>query len=278
MSDSGWFTTGRLLAVVLTGLLATGPRASAQGLGLDLGQGVAPEFDVDIDRPVGVPHMPPQGAWGEIINVTDRWLVLQNHVGQQFPINVEDIDEFLIRWPSSIDQISGLSLVEAVGPSPGSNIVNVGHVDHFEGTDRTLVSPTYNQLLPNNMAITTIDPGFNRFMNAWDYGGQNLLYGWAYPVMPGEGGSTNPSRLHVVGNLLNRVPLQLGLPGNNFATILPDATNQITVTQVTVGSSRLTRKGDYAFLMPRQAKPRGLWVSQLVLYKTIPFRQFDGGR
>lgn len=278
MSDSGWFTTGRLLAVVLTGLLATGPRASAQGLGLNLGQGVAPRFNVDIDHPVGVPHMPPQGAWGEIINVTDRWLVLQNHAGQQFPIAVEDIDEFLIRWPSSIDQISALSLVEAVGPSPGSNIVNVGHVDHFEGTDRTLVSPTYNQLLPNNMAVTTIDPGFNRFMNAWDYGGQNLLYGWAYPVMPGAGLNGNPTRLHVVGNVLNRVPLQVGLPGNNFATILPDATGDITVTQVTVGSTRLTRKGDYAFLMPREAKPRGLWVSQLVLYKTIPFRQFNGGR
>lgn len=278
MSDSGWFTIGRLVAVALTGLLATGPRASAQGLGPNLGQGVAPRFDVAIDHPVGVPQMPPQGAWGEIINVTDRWLVLQNHAGQQFPINVEDIDEFLIRWPSSIDQISALSLVEAVGPSPGSNIVNVGHVDHFEGADRTLVSPTYNQLLPNNMAVTTIDPGFNRFMNAWDYGGQNLLYGWAYPVMPGAGVNGNPTRLHVVGNLVNRVPLQIGLPGNNFATILPDATNQITVTQVTFGSTRLTRKGDYAFLMPRQAKPRGLWVSQLVLYKTIPFRQFNGGR
>ena len=81
-----------------------------------------------------------------------------------------------------------------------------------------------------------------------------------------------------MGNLLNRDPIQVGLPGNNFATILPDATGQITVTQVTYGSTRLTRKGDYAFLMPRQAKPRGLWVSQLVLYKTITLPQFNGGR
>jgi len=278
MSDSGWFTTGRLVAVVLAGLLATGSwsaSATAQGLG----PGVAPQFDFDVNRPAGVPHMPPQGAWGEIINVTDRWLVLQNHIGQQFPINIEDVDEFLIRWPSSIDQISATSMVEAVGPSPGSNVVNTGHVDHFEGADRSLVAPTYNELLPNNMAVTTIDPGFNRFMNAWDYGGQNLLYGWAYPIMPGPGTglSGNPTRLHVVGNLVNRVPMQIGLPGNNFATVLPNATGEITVTQVTLGSTRLTRKGDYAFLMPRQAKPRGLWVSQLVLYKTIPFRRFNAG-
>jgi len=274
MSDSGWFTTGRLLAVVLTGLLATGSRASAQGLGLGLGQG----FNGAINQPAGIPQLPPQGAWGEVINVTDRWIVLQNHAGEQFPIAVDDIEEFLIRWPSGVDQISAQSLVEAVGPSAGSNIVSVGHVDHFEGADRTLVSPTYNEILPNNMVVTTIDPGFNRYMNAWDYGGQNMLYGWAYPVMPGAGGNGNPSRLHVVGNLLNRQPLQIGLPGNNLATIIPDQTNQITVTQVTQGSTRFTRKGDYAFLMPREAKPRGLWVSQLVLYKTIPLRQFNGAR
>jgi hypothetical protein len=268
MNDSGWFATGRLLVVVLIGLLATGSRASAQRPDFN------PGFDVDIDHAAGMPQLPPQGAWGEIINVTDRWLVLQNHVGQQFPIAVEDIEEFLIRWPSSVDQISAQSLVEAVGPTPGSNIVRVGHVDHFEGPDRLLVTPTYNEILPNNMAVTTIDPGFNRFMNAWDYGGQNMLYGWAYPVRPGAGGG-NPTRLHIVGNLLSRQPLQIGVLGNNIATIVPDQANQMTVTQVTQGSTRYTRKGDYAFLMPREAKPRGLWVSQLVLYKTIPLRQFN---
>ena len=35
-------------------------------------------------------------------------------------------------------------------------------------------------------------------MNAFDVAGQNLLYGWAYPVAPGLTGI--PSRLHVVGN------------------------------------------------------------------------------
>ena len=93
------------------------------------------------------------------------------------------------------------------------------HVDVFVGADRNLVSPTYNSLLPNNALVTTIDPGFYRLMNPWDYGGQNLLYGWAYPVAPVVTGL--PTRLHVVGNAINRSPLQLGIPGNNIATVIP---------------------------------------------------------
>ena len=145
-----------------------------------------------------MPDLPPNGAWGEVINATSRWIVIQNHAGQQFPIAIEDITEFLIRWPSSLDALGPGSLVEAIGPNVGSNTIRTDHVDVFEGTDRTLVSPTYNDRLPNNMVVTTLDPGFNRFMNAFDVAGQNLLYGWAYPVAPGLTGI--PSRLHVVGN------------------------------------------------------------------------------
>ena len=50
---------------------------------------------------------------------------------------------------------------------------------------------------------------------------------------------------------------------------------QFTVSQVTRGSMNYARKGDYAFLLPRAINPRGLSVSQLVLYKSIPFRQFN---
>ena len=35
------------------------------------------------------------------------------------------------------------------------------------------------------------------------------------------------------------------------------------------------RKGDYAFLLPSAINPRGIVVSQLVLYKSIPLRQFN---
>lgn len=235
-------------------------------------RGQEPEMALDAvaGQPRGVPQLPPQGAWGEVINVTSRWLVIQNHSGQQFPISIDDIGEFLIRWPSSLAALTPQSLVEAVGPDIGSNTLRTGHIDFFEGSDQTLVAPTYNSILPNNMIVTTVDPGFNRFMNAWDYAGQNLLYGWAYPVNPGQLGI--PARLHVVGHVLNANPLILGIPGNNRAAVVPDDTGRITVTRVTRGASRDVRRGDYAFLMPIQATPRGLVLSQLVLYKQTPIQ------
>ena len=166
-------------------------------------------------------------------------------------------------------------MVEAVGRDLGSNMVEVTHVDVFEGADRSLVQPTYNSLLPNNAIVTAIDPGFNRLMNAWDYAGQSKLYGWAYPTE--LGGNVTPIRLHVVGTAIQRVPLQLSLPGNNFATVVSGKNVPFTMSQVTRGSIAMARKGDYAFLMPQQINPRGLIVSQLVLYKSMPYAQFLGG-
>ncbi len=152
-------------------------------------------------------------------------------------------------------------------------MLEVSHVDVFEGPDRSLVAPTYNSMLPNNRLVTAVDPAFNRFMNAWDYAGQNMLYGWAYPVRPGISGI--PARLHVVGSVVQRSPLQLAVPGNNFATIVAGENIQFTVSQVTRGSITYARKGDYVFLLPTEVNPKGLVVSQLVLYKSMPFRQFN---
>jgi len=230
-------------------------------------------FDQVVGQPRGLPQLPPQGAWGEVINATTRWIVIQNHAGQQYPISVDDIGEFLVRWPSSLDNMGGATVVEAVGRDLGSNVVEAGHINLFEGTDRSLVAPTYNSVLPNNNLVTTVDPGFNRFMNAWDYGGQRMLYGWAYPVSPGIQGI--PARLHVVGTVVRRVPLQLSVLGNNFATVVPGENEVFTITQVTRGSINYVRKGDYAFMLPREINPKGLAVSQLVLYKSMQFRQFN---
>src|SRR5713226_2051509 len=62
-------------------------------------------FDQVVGQPRGLPQLPPQGAWGEVINVTTRWIVIQNHSGQQYPISVDDIGEFLVRWPSSVERL-----------------------------------------------------------------------------------------------------------------------------------------------------------------------------
>jgi len=230
-------------------------------------------FDQVVGQPMGLPHLPPQGAWGEVINVTSRWIVIQNHSGQQFPIALDYINEFLVRWPIGIDILNNQALVEAVGQDLGNNVLQSEHVDVFLGADTTLVSPTYNSLLPNNALVTTVDPGFYRFMFPWDIGGQNLLHGWAYPVSPVAAGL--PTRLHVVGPAINRSPLQLGIPGNNIATVIPFVGQGLSATQVTRGNINHVRKGDYAFMTPQQIGQRGLILSQLVLYKSIPFRQFN---
>ncbi len=230
-------------------------------------------FDQVVGHPRGLPQLPPDGAWGEVINATPRWLVIQNHSGQQYPIALEDIGEFLVRWPASVTGLGPDSLVEAVGNDLGSNVVEVSHIDVFEGADRTLVAPTYSSLLANNAVVTTIDPTFNKVMNAWDYAGQSMLYGWAFPIMNGANGI--PSRLHVVGTVIERAPLRLAVPGNNFATIIGGNNVQFTVSQVTRGNMNHPRKGDYAFLLPRAINKRGLSVSQLVLYKSIGLRQFN---
>jgi len=268
MLDTRRFGFG-LLVALLSACLLPGLVAKAQNGDV--------AFQAVVGQPRGLPQLPPQGAWGEVINVTARWIVVQNHAGQQFPIAIEDIQEFLIRWPTSINALTGQSIVEAVGQTPGSNIIRAGHIDVFEGPDRTLVAPTNLEMLPNNMVVTTLDPGFNRFMNPWDYAGQNMLYGWAYPVPANISGI--PSRQHVVGNVLDRngqdQMVRVGLLGNNFATIVPDDTGQMTVTRVTRGIPALARTGDFAFMLPLQITPRGLILSQLVLYKQIPLAQFN---
>ena len=89
------------------------------------------------------------------------------------------------------------------------------------------------------------------------------------------GGNFAPIRLHVVGTVIQRSPLQVSLPGNNFATVVAGDNIQFTMSQVTRGSSNVARKGDYAFLIPRQINPKGLVLAQLVLYKTLLYRQFQ---
>ena len=59
------------------------------------------------------------------------------------------------------------------------------------------------------------------------------------------------------------------------ATVIAGENVQFSVSQVTKGSITYARKGDYVFLLPTEVSPRGLVLSQLVLYKTMPFRQFN---
>ena len=227
--------------------------------------------------PGELPPVPPRGAWGEVIMANSKWMVVQNHEGQQFPIANDSIGQFLIRWPTTLDQLTAATVVEAIGQDVGNNSMRTDHVDVFEGADRALVQPTFASLLPNNRVVTTIDPGFNRFMNGFDIGAQNLLYGWAYPVDPtGPVANGIPGRLHVVGNAVSVNPfLRIGVLGTNFATVVPDDANGMSVTQMTRGDTSFAEKGDLVFLMPTMLSPRTVILSQVVLYKKLPLRRFQ---
>jgi hypothetical protein len=203
-----------------------------------------------------------------------KWIVIQNHQGQQFPIAMDSVNQFLVRWPTSLNALTPASVVEAIGADFGSNTISTTHLDVFEGSDQTLVAPGYNSIMSFNRAVTAIDPGFNRYMNGFDIAAQNQLYGWAYPVNPGGMESSNPAQLHIVGNAINLNPLQIGLPGNNTATIVPAPGGNMTMSLVTRGSSSFAQKGDVVFLMPVQVTPKSLILSQLVLYKKMPRSEF----
>jgi len=204
--------------------------------------------------------------------VNNKWLVIQNQQAQQFPISLQGVSQFMIRWPTTLDALTPSSLVEAIGEDQGSNTLVADEVVVYEGQAQSLVTPELRSLLGNsNRPVTATDPGYFRGVNAFDVGEQYSMYGWAFPVPPGNPGM---ARLYAVGTVVNLDPLRLRVPGNNFATVLPPASTTIPITQVTRGSASFVKKGDLAFVMPMEVTPKTLLVSQLVIWKKIPLSQF----
>jgi len=220
-----------------------------------------------------LPPAPPQGAWGEVIYANQRWIVVQNSDGQQFPIAADSIDQFLVRWPITLNALTPASWVEVTGDDLGSMSIRTTHIDVYEGTDKTLVEPTYKSLLPFNREVTTIDPTYQRMMNTFDIASQIRLYGWAYPIQPGGNGI--PGQLYAVGNVLQADPLRIGVPGDNFVSIFPADGGNMTMSQVTRGTPSFAQSGDSVFLTTLDRNAKTLVLSQLVLYKKIPFREFS---
>ncbi len=266
ISNRSWTRTAKVIGFAASMVLvANGPAARGQAVPANAAAAALAQ------TPPSLPPTPPQGAWGEVIMANRQWMVVQNSHGQQFPIAMDQINQFLIRWPTRLDALGPQTLVEAIGPDQGNNTLMTDHVDTFEGGDRDLVQPTFTSLLPNNRPVTTLDPGFPRFMSPYDIGSQNLLYGWAYPVSPMQGGI--PSRLHVVGSVASVNPaFQVVTPGNNWATILSGGA--LSITRVTRGTTAFAQKGDLVFLMPTGINLRSVVLSQAVLYKKMPIQQF----
>ncbi len=208
-------------------------------------------------------RIPVSGSWGEIITVTPRWMVVQNQMGQQFPIAADRVGQFLVRWPYSTDQLSPQSMIEVLGPNgAGTHTVIADHIDVYEGSAQSLVSPTMSNLVGNNRSLNFIDID------------QQNTYGIVYYMSPEE--YAMPNRLHVVGPFqgAGNGQLQIAGPGMNWFTVQPSV-NGMSVTQVTLGSNSYARRGDLVYLVPQNVGPRSVDVSQLVLYKKIPLRMFQ---
>lgn len=209
-------------------------------------------------------QMPAQGTWAEVINVTSRWLIVQNQLGQQFPIASDRVRQFLIRWPYSLERISPGALIELSGPDAGSNTIITDHMDVYENEALALVSPTTTVLSYNNRAITPFDID------------QSQSYGSNYWFTPEE--SAMPGRVHIVGHPLGAGDgMRISSGGQNSYGVQASG-NGMSVTQVSLGSNSYARRGDVVYLVPENLSPRSVDVSQLVLYKKIPLRAFQAER
>ena len=201
-------------------------------------------------------------GWGRVLTVTDEWLVVENARGQQFPVRLDAVNLFVMRWPTSPDRLLPQDLVEASGVEVGSNQLSTDHADVFTGSARSMVTPTF-QPLPNiGRRFTQYDDPMRYIFGIHPY----------YVVNPVAGYVQRP--LHVVGPPANGVPLQIGIGSNNVMTVVPSA--GFTLTQVTEGVPRFVAPGDVAHLVPvpERATPRSLAIAELVVYKSVPFDQF----
>jgi hypothetical protein len=259
----------RPLVLVGIAVLAVAPGAvQAQKLG--------PEMNLSGGGIVPIPPPAPQGALFEVIFADPRWMVVQNERGQQFPIAADAVAQFLIRWQADVRDLTPAVLVEARGQELASMTVQTPHIDIFVGPEQALVQPGYTSDLPFlNKPVIAIDPTFGRMINAYDPVAQNRLYSWVYPIPPVSG---IPTLMHVVGNPVGLGPLRLGVPGNNVVNLLPPFPADMTMTQVTLGTSAFARKGDLVYLKPVQGRDpigeKSLLLAQAVLYKKMRRDQF----
>jgi len=201
--------------------------------------------------------IPRQGSWAEVLSVSPKgWLVLQDGDGKQYPVSASAIGMFLIRWPSSADQIGGDALVEVTGVDLGSNAISAEHADVYQGAAKSLVSPSLQNIV-----------GFNRVITPYDVDQMNT-YGARYFLQPGE--EQVPARTHVVGPPVGTRPLQIAVGGNLAVTVVPPFLHPMTVSQITPGSVGLVHRGDLAYFVADDALPKTLTLSQLVVYKKLP--------
>ena len=205
------------------------------------------------------PRFQPGGDWVEIVTITSKWLVVQNEKGQQFPIALDSVGEFMMRWPIDPARITPNAMVETTGLDLGTNQIRTDHIDVFERDGRMLVQPVYQQII-----------GFGRTPTTFDIQNQNI-YGVRIPLLPGE--DQLPNRLHVAGPIIGLDPVRIALGANNALAVLPAATG-LTFHEVTPGLASLLRPGDLLYVIPTDITPKTLVIGQMVAYKAMTKQQF----
>ncbi len=212
---------------------------------------------------LGQTWQPDQGDWLEVLTVTDKWLVLQNEQGQQFPVSFDAVDLFVIRWPIALGQLGVNDLVETTGIDLGTQVIAADHVDVYRGNARNLVTPTIQRIM-----------GMNRVVTLFDAERQNVLgLTYQYTLTPQEW--FMPWRYHVVANPINIDPLTVSVGGNNGMTITGGSSG-FGLTEITRGVPSFVRAGDVAYAVPllNRTTPRSMVLSQLVIYKDISVDAF----
>jgi hypothetical protein len=202
-----------------------------------------------------IPQITPQGDWAEVLTVTPRWLVLQNRQGQQFPVSLDAVQEFLMRWPTAPDRLAPDAWVEAFGAIRFSNQIVTDHVDVFQGTSKSMVTLMRVPIDGSGQILTParVDTQSN--------------YGDDFQV---AGQDKQPRWLYVAGPVVNRNPLIVATTDNTPVTMFgPQGFPPMTL--LTRGSATLVQPGDEVWYDTIAFGPRSLSLSQLMVYKTVPF-------
>ena len=145
-----WVRRGLLVLVAAVGLAETPARAQYNPG--PMGRLGAP-----------LPQLPPKGAWGEVIMANNKWIVIQNQQGQQFPISMQGVAQFLIRWPTTLDALTPNSLVEAIGvdigfehaPSPSTSTSTRGRRNRWSPRHSGASSATAIGRSPRSTRVIT---------------------------------------------------------------------------------------------------------------------------
>lgn len=201
----------------------------------------------------------PFGIWVEVVSIGDRWLVVEDDAGKQYPVALaaDNIDLFLIRWPITLDLLGPDCTIEASGINGENSIVVAPHADVFRGANQAMVVPTFQPVVEPRV-----------FMNPYNIMMMNI-FGPVY-MLPAPD-QVQPRQMHVVGPWIQNAGLTPAIQqgGNSIYYIAADS-----MTEVTPGNPLHVAPGDLAFCLIDDWNGRTLRLRELIVYKSMPTAMF----